>query len=147
MSQRVLIQLSFFNERNLFLRGIIPLIGFRASEVHYDRRERLLGKSKYPFRQMIALAWEGITSFSHVPLRFISIMGIMSFFFSLLLIVWVLFGKLFGQTIVGWASTIIPMCFMGGVQLLSLGVVGEYIAKIYIEVKNRPRYCEDTEIF
>lgn len=147
LSQRALIHLSQFEERNLFLRGLIPLMGFQASQVQYDRSERLLGETKYTLKKMIALAWNGVTSYTHIPLQFILIMGVVSFFFSLMLIVWVFFAKIFSQTVPGWSSIMIPQCFMGGVQLLSIGILGDYIAKIYLEVKRRPRYMEDMEIF
>ncbi|OGT44096.1 MAG: glycosyltransferase [Gammaproteobacteria bacterium RIFCSPHIGHO2_12_FULL_40_19] len=147
LSQRALMRLNQFEERNLFLRGIIPLIGYKSTQVYYDRVERSLGKSKYTIRKMIALACDGLTSFTHFPLRFILVMGMVSFLFALIMMVWVVCAKLFSHTVPGWSSIMIPLCFMGGIQLLSVGVLGEYIAKIYLEVKRRPRYIEDSEIF
>lgn len=146
LSSRTLDQLNQFKERNLFLRGIFPLIGFRSSQVYYDRTNRLLGESKYTIRKMVSLAWDGITSFSHAPLNFILTFGVISFISSLVLAAWALSAKLFSHAVPGWASIMIPLCFMGGVQLLSIGILGEYIAKIYLEVKRRPRYIKDTEL-
>lgn len=147
LSARVLEQLSKFKERNLFLRGIVPLIGYKTTQVHYDRAERKHGKSKYTLRKMIALAWDGLTSFTHLPLDFIFIFGIISFIMSLILTGWALASKFSAHTIPGWTSIMIPLCFMGGVQLLSIGIIGEYIAKVYLEVKRRPRFIKDTELF
>lgn len=147
LSQRVLMRLSQFEERNLFLRGLIPLIGYQTTQVYYDRIERSLGKSKYTIRKMIGLACDGVTSFTHTPLRLILLIGLFSFLLSFIMMVWIIGAKLFSHTVPGWASIMIPLCFMGGVQLLSVGVLSEYIAKIYVEVKRRPRYIEEREIF
>jgi glycosyltransferase involved in cell wall biosynthesis len=147
LSQRSIEQLSRFKERNLFLRGIVTLIGFRASSVYYDRTNRLHGKTKYSLRKMIALAWNGVIAFSHMPLHFILLSGIASFTFSIGMSVWVVFAKLFAHTVPGWSSLMIPLCFMGGIQLLSIGILGEYLAKIYLEVKRRPRFIKDTELY
>ncbi len=146
MSNRAIIALSQFKERNLFLRGIIPLIGYHSSYVYYDRAKREHGKTKYPLAKMIALAWEGVASFSHAPLNCIFAIGIISFVSSIFVLVWTIICKLQHLTVPGWASIMIPLCFMGGIQLLSVGVIGEYIAKIYIEVKRRPRYIKDEEL-
>lgn len=147
LSARTLQQLSRFKERNLFLRGIFPLIGYQSSEVYYDRTDRIIGQSKYTLRKMIGLAWDGISSFTHVPLDFILMIGVISFLGSLLLAVWALTAKFFSQTVPGWTSIMIPLCFMGGIQLLSIGVIGEYIAKVYLEVKRRPRFIKNKELF
>ncbi len=141
LSARAIKSLLHFSEVNLFLRGIVPLLGFKTDVVEYDRLERFAGESKYPLKKMLSFAWNGITSFSIVPLRFVSMLGITFFIFSLLLIGYVLFVKIFTDNVVqGWASVIIPLCFFSGIQLLGLGVVGEYIGKIYAETKARPRY-------
>lgn len=141
LSARAIKSLLSFSEVNLFLRGIVPLLGFKTDVVEYDRLERFAGESKYPLKKMLSFAWNGITSFSIVPLRFVSVLGITFFIFSLLLIGYVLFVKIFTDNVVqGWASVIIPLCFFSGIQLLGLGVVGEYIGKIYAETKARPRY-------
>lgn len=146
LSQRALQTLSQFEERNLFLRGIFPLMGYPVAAVYYDRKERALGDSKYTARKMFSLAWDGITSFSHLPLRFILSLGVISFFLSLLLVVFALGAKLFATTVPGWTSLMIPLCFMGGIQLLSIGILGEYISKVYMEVKRRPRYIKEEEL-
>jgi glycosyltransferase involved in cell wall biosynthesis len=146
LSSRALATLTKFKERNLFLRGIFPLMGYQVAYVYYDRNCRVAGESKYTLRKMFGLAWEGITSFSHIPLNLIFILGVTSFFMSLILIGMVLSAKIFSHTVPGWASIMIPICFMGGVQLLSIGIIGEYIAKVYLEVKARPRYIKDMEL-
>ena len=125
---------------NLFLRGMFPLVGFRSTAVYYNRAERLAGESHYPLRKMVALAIDGITSLSIKPIRLISTMGFAVSLLSGLGVIWSIVQYLGGNTISGWASTICIVCFISGVQLLSLGVVGEYIGKIYMEVKRRPRY-------
>ena len=147
LSKRALNQLSQFKERNLFLRGILPLLGYRNSIVYYDRNHRLYGTTKYPLKKMLALAFDALTSFSHKPLDFILLFGVVSFILSILMIVWVIIAKLLSHAVPGWASIMIPLCFMGGVQLLSIGILGEYIAKIYLEVKRRPRYIKEQELF
>lgn len=146
MSKRVIVELSHFREVNLFLRGIIPLIGFRYSVVEYSRGERFAGESKYPLRKMLNFAIDGITSFSIKPLRFVTGLGLTISVISLIVMVYSLCAKLFGQTIDGWTFTVISVWFIGGVQMLSLGIVGEYIGKIYNEVKQRPRYIIDEEV-
>nr|WP_275050983.1 glycosyltransferase [Helicobacter jaachi] len=141
LSRRVLRSLLEFKEANLFLRGIIPLLGFKSAQVEYDRLERLAGDSKYPLRKMLSFAWGGITSFSIAPLRLVSVIGFVFFVLSLLLGVYVLCVRLFSDVVEqGWASTLIPLSFFSGVQMLSLGVIGEYIGKIYEESKKRPKY-------
>ncbi len=136
-----------FGEVNLFLRGIIPQLGFKSTSVYYNRKERFAGESKYPPMKMFALAWDGLTSFSPVPLRLITIFGITISLLAFLMGVWALFFRLFYDgNVPGWASTVISIFFLGGVQLLSLGVIGEYIYKIYAEVKNRPRFFIEKQI-
>lgn len=136
-----------YGEVNLFLRGVIPLLGFPSSTVYYDRSERFAGESKYPLQKMIALAINGVTSFSVVPLRFITLLGMTVSVLSFAMILWVLYGWFFmGTTIPGWVSSVVPIYFLGGIQLLSIGVVGEYISKIYLETKRRPRYFVEKVI-
>jgi glycosyltransferase involved in cell wall biosynthesis len=130
-----------FREVNLFLRGIIPLIGFKSSIVYYDRTARFAGTSKYPFKKMLSLALNGITSFSIAPLRMITTLGFLVFMISASMGIWVLINALLTDAMVpGWASTILPIYFLGGIQVLCIGVLGEYIGKIYNETKQRPRY-------
>jgi hypothetical protein len=120
---------------------MIPLIGFPTDTVYYDRGERFAGESKYPLRKMFGLALDGITSFSVTPLRLISTMGFILCVFSFMMIIWVIYGKVvLNAAIPGWASSVVPIYFLGGVQLLSIGILGEYVAKIYLETKRRPRY-------
>jgi glycosyltransferase involved in cell wall biosynthesis len=141
MSRRAVEALSHFREVNLFLRGIVPLLGFRTSIVQCDRGERVAGESKYPLKKMIEFALEGITSFSIVPLRLIAITGFAVFALTLVLTAWVLWIRIFtNRAVPGWASTVLPLYFVGGIQILCLGIIGEYLGKIYIEVKARPRY-------
>lgn len=140
VSARALESLSEFREVNLFLRGMIPLVGYQSTSVYYTRRERLAGKSHYPLKKMIALAVDGITSLSVRPIRLITCLGLATVFLSFLGIVWALISLILQRTVSGWTSII---CFIGvisGVQLISLGVIGEYIGKIYLETKRRPRY-------
>lgn len=130
-----------FSETNLFLRGLVPLLGFNSSVVEYDRAARFAGESKYSIRQMMALALDGITSFSVVPLRLIMFVGLLVFLFSSVMGIWILMIALFSEKAVpGWGSTALPIYFLGGVQILCIGVLGEYAGKIYKEVKRRPRY-------
>ena len=138
ISRKVVEAFMQMKEVNIFLRGIFPYMGFSHDIVHYERHERLAGETKYPLRRMIAFAWEGITSFSTVPLRVASVVGGIMSLFSLLLIVWAFVVKLSGKAIPGWSSTVIPLFFIGGLNILFLGLVGEYIGKIYLEVKRRP---------
>lgn len=140
MSRRALEALSRFDEVNLFLRGIVPLIGFRTSVVTYERGERFAGESKYPLKKMLSFAVDGVTSFSVKPIRFITGLGLLIFIASMLSLLWLLFTKLFGQTVSGWTTLMGSIWALGGIQLLCLGVIGEYIGKIYKEVKHRPRY-------
>jgi glycosyltransferase involved in cell wall biosynthesis len=141
MSRRAVEALRAFPETNLFLRGLVPQLGFRSVVVTYQRAERFAGESKYPVRKMLALAWQGVTSFSAVPLRAITSMGIVVSLASLAMGTWALWVRLFtDEAVPGWASIVIPLFFISGVQLLSLGVIGEYVAKIFIETKRRPHY-------
>ena len=139
-SSRVLRELADYNEVNIYLRGLFPLIGFHSTTVEYDRHERLAGKSHYPLGKMINLAVNGITNLSIKPIRIITTAGILVSIISFFVIIWVLVGLIKGTTVQGWASTLGILSFIGGLQLLSLGIIGEYIGKIYMEVKNRPRY-------
>jgi glycosyltransferase involved in cell wall biosynthesis len=141
MSRVVVNALKDYPETNLFLRGIIREIGFQSAIVSYVRHERAAGQSKYPLKKMLSFAWEGITSFTTAPLRIITIFGALASMISALVMIWVLLVWLFsGETVPGWASILLPLLFIGSVQLLCLGVVGEYIAKIYNEVKRRPKF-------
>lgn len=141
MSRRALEALQQFKEVNLFLRGIVPLIGFRSSIVYYDRGERLAGESKYPLKRMTALALDAVTSFSIVPLRIITFIGFSVFLLTILLTIWVLYIRFFtARAIPGWASTVLPIYFISGIQILCLGVIGEYVGKAYSEIKARPRF-------
>ena len=143
MSRRALDALAGFREVNLFLRGLAPLVGFQSGYVYYDRKERFAGKSKYPFKKMLAFAIDGITSFSVKPLRLITTLGLVVFVISLLMLIYTLISFIVGHTVTGWTSTIASIWLIGGIQLLSLGVIGEYIGKIYNESKHRPRFIID----
>ena len=140
LSNKVLSELENFSEVNIYLRGMIPLVGFKSSTVEYTRTERLAGKSKYPLKKMISLALNGITSLSVKPIRIITVFGFLVALISLVGIIWSVIVALTGASVAGWASTISIICFLGGIQLLSLGVIGEYVGKIYLETKKRPRY-------
>lgn len=140
MSNRALNALAQFGEVNLFLRGLAPLVGFQSDVVTYDRSERFAGESKYPFKKMLAFAIDGITSFSVKPLRLITTVGMGIFVVSLLMLLYTLISWIIGQTVVGWTSTLASIWMIGGIQLLSLGIIGEYVGKIYNETKRRPRF-------
>lgn len=140
ISARVLREFAKFEEVNLFLRGLVPLVGFKSSSVYYKRAERLAGESHYPLRKMIALAVDGITSLSVKPLHLITGFGMFVAILSFIGVLWALIAALAGHTVAGWASTTCIVCFVSGVQLICLGILGEYIGKIYMEVKHRPRY-------
>lgn len=147
MGRKAIEALREYGEVNLFLRGIVPMIGFRAATVRYDRAERFAGVSKYPLRKMIAFAIEGITSLSVVPLRLITLLGFMVSVFSFAMILFIIYGTLvLKAAIPGWASSVVPIYFLGGIQLLSIGILGEYVAKIYLETKRRPRYIIEQVI-
>lgn len=140
ISSRALEALSEFKEVNLFLRGMVPLVGFKSTTVAYSRAERIAGESHYPLKKMIALAVDGITSLSVKPLRLITGFGVFVAFISFIGVLWALISALCGATVAGWASMTCIVCFVSGVQLICLGVIGEYIGKIYMETKQRPRY-------
>ena len=146
LSKRALDALSEFKEVNLFLRGMVPLIGFNSSIVYYERHERIAGESHYPLSKMLALAIDGITSLSVKPIRLITVFGTLVSLISFFGVLWAVASSLFGNTVPGWASTTAIVCFMGGVQLLSVGVIGEYIGRIYLETKGRPRYIIDKSV-
>ena len=146
LSRRALEALKQYDESNLFLRAIIPQIGFPSAVVTYDRAERFAGESKYPLKKMLALAWQGVTSFSAMPLRLITTAGTLISLGSFVVVLWALWVRMFEQQAVpGWASTVVPMYFLGGVQLLCIGIIGEYVSKIYLETKRRPRYFIEME--
>lgn len=140
MSSRAVAQLMRYRERNLFLRGIVPMLGFRSDKVYYDRSARTAGQSKYPLGKMLSFAIDGITSFSIRPVRMVFALGGIFLLIALAMLVYVLIAYFTHRTVSGWASLILSLWFIGGCVLMSLGIVGEYIGKIYIEVKNRPRY-------
>ena len=141
MSRAAVEALRDYREVNLYLRGIIPLLGFRTTTVDYARKERFAGESKYPLSKMLKLAMQAITSFSTVPLQMITFIGFAVFVGAMLASTWVLWGTLFTDNAVpGWASTVLPIMMLGGIQILSIGVIGAYMGKIYDEVKSRPRY-------
>lgn len=140
MSKRVLNELANYREVNLFLRGLIPLIGFRSCNVYYERHERFAGESKYPLKKMLSFAMNGITSFSVKPLKLITRLGFLMVIVSLIAFIWAFIAKFAGFSELGWSSTICSIWLIGGLQLLCLGIIGEYIGKIYAEVKQRPRF-------
>lgn len=147
MGRRALDALKQFPEVNLFLRGIVPLIGYRSVTVKYDRVPRFAGTTKYPLRRMLSFALEGITSFTIVPLRVITLFGVLVSLASFFAILYIVYGALILKAVIpGWASTVIPIYFIGGIQLLSIGILGEYIAKIYLETKGRPRYIIEKNL-
>ena len=147
ISSRALEELAKFGEVNIFLRGMVPLVGFKSTCVYYERNERIAGKGHYPLKKMISLALNGITSLSIKPIRIITLLGFIVAIISGAGVLWSVITALLGKTVAGWASTVSIVCFLGGIQLLSLGVIGEYIGKVYLEVKNRPKYiiAERTE--
>ncbi len=140
MDRRVLQELGNFREINLFLRGVVPLIGFRSDKVFYNRLERVAGESKYPLSKMLLFAWNGITSFSTFPMRLVLYFGVLNFLIAMSIVFYILFSYLFGYTVPGWTSTMLPLTFFSGSNMMALGLIGEYIGKIYEEVKGRPRY-------
>ena len=143
MSQRAVWQLCRFRERNLYLRGMVPLIGYRTACVYYNRDKRFAGESKYPLRKMLNFAIDGITSFSVKPVRIIFWIGCIFILIALCVTAWTLRAYFYHNTVPGWSSLMISLWFVGGIILVALGIVGEYIGKIYIEVKDRPRYNEE----
>lgn len=140
ISKRVLDELENFKEVNIFLRGMIPLVGFKSTSVYYERHERIAGESHYPLRKMLALAFDGITSLSVKPIHLITIMGLIMALLSFVGVIWTIIGVMLGNTVAGWASTVCIICCLSGIQLACIGVIGEYIGKIYMETKARPRY-------
>ena len=147
MSRRSIEALKLYGEVNLFLRGIVPLVGFRSAIVTYERQERFAGTTKYPFAKMLALALEAITSFSVVPLRLITIIGFFVFSLSAMMVFWTLWVRFFtSEAVPGWTSTTLPIYLLGGLQILCLGVIGEYLGKLYQEAKNRPRYIIERRL-
>jgi glycosyltransferase involved in cell wall biosynthesis len=147
MSKRALEELSRYGEANVFLRGIVPLLGFRSTEVLYDRKERFAGESKYPLKKMLAFAFDGMTSFSVAPIRFITFIGFLSFLLSSAAGIYALIVKLLGHAELGWTSLMISIWFIGGLLLMSIGLIGEYIGKIYQEVKRRPRFTIEENLY
>ena len=140
VSKRVLEAFSDFKEVNIFLRGMFPLVGFNSTSVYYERHERLAGESHYPLKKMLELAFDGITSLSIKPIRLITKMGIVISILGVIATIWAIVMEILGGTVAGWASIVCIVCILGGIQLISLGVIGEYIGKIYMETKKRPRY-------
>lgn len=140
VSSKVLEHFADFHEVNIFLRGMFPLVGFKSTSVYYERHERVAGKSHYPLRKMIALAIDGITSLSIKPITIIALTGVIVSLVGIVGIVWAIVTALMGHSVAGWASIVCIVCFLGGIQLLSLGVIGEYVGKTYMETKHRPRY-------
>lgn len=140
VSSRVLQHFADFKEVNLYLRGMFPLVGFKSTCVYYDRSERIAGRTHYPLRKMLTLAFDGITSLSIAPIRIISAVGVFFSLFGAVSVIWAVIRALTGHTIAGWASTVCIVSLLGGIQLLSLGVIGEYVGKAYMETKRRPRY-------
>lgn len=146
MSKRALQEFSKYGEVNLYLRGIMPLIGFQSDSVYYERKERTAGESKYPLKKMLALAWNGITSFSVKPIDFITGLGACLIALSIIAAIYALASYGMGRVVPGWTSLILSIWFIGGVQLFAIGLIGQYIGKIYMEVKDRPRYHIETYI-
>lgn len=151
MSRRVLHQLEDYREVNLFLRGIVPLIGYPSDQVYYERQERFAGESKYPLRKMLSFAFDGITSFSIKPIRFILSLGTLIFVISIAILIYSVIRHIIGATVLGWSSLMVSIWALGGLQLLAIGVIGEYIGKIYLETKGRPRFAvqdvlDDTDV-
>jgi len=144
MSRRALNGLSEFKEVNLFLRGIVPLIGYKSSIVEYERHERFAGESKYPLKKMLSFAFDGITSFSVKPIRLIVNLSIVMFVISFIILLWCIITKFIGYTVEGWTSILASIWFIGSIQLLAIGIIGEYIGKIYAETKQRPRFIIES---
>ncbi|MFE4047456.1 glycosyltransferase family 2 protein [Priestia sp. YIM B13490] len=147
MSKRAIEELSRYKEADLFLRGVVPLIGFKSSKVTYNRKERLAGETKYPLKKMVSFAFNGLTSFSVFPIRAFTFLGCVLFFISVITGCYAFIQKLLGNTSIGWTSLIISIWLLGAIQLISIGVVGEYIGKIFIEVKKRPPYAVDIDLY
>lgn len=147
MSKRALDALAEYEEVNLFLRGIVPMIGFETDVIYYERHERFAGESKYPLKKMLSFAIEGITSFSIKPIRMITVLGMFIFSISIILLIYFFVTWLVGHTVAGWTTIVLSVWGIGGLQLLALGVIGEYIGKTYLEVKRRPRYTIESILF
>lgn len=147
LSKRATEALLSFQERNLFLRGMVPLVGYKSTEVYYARKERFAGESKYPLRKMIAFATDGVTSFSIAPIHLILWLGIFITMLSLILIIYSIFQKLFGNVVNGWSSMMVSIWLIGGIQLISISIIGEYVGKIFTEVKHRPRYTIEENLY
>lgn len=146
MSKKALNAFAEFKEVNVFLRGLVPMVGYKSDIVKYERSERLAGESKYPLSKMLALAWEGITSLSIKPIRFITGLGVISLIVSLVILIYSLISLICGVTVPGWTSLMVSIWALGGFQLLAMGVLGEYIGKVYMETKHRPRYIVEEFI-
>ena len=147
MSKRALEELLKYKETNLFLRGLVPLVGFTTTKVYYDRKERLAGESKYPLKKMLAFAFDGMTSFSVAPIRFVTLLGFLAVLGSALVGGYAIVQEILGHTESGWTSLVISIWFVGGLQLMGIGIIGEYVGKIYREVKHRPRYAIEVDRF
>ncbi|GLU53300.1 glycosyltransferase family 2 protein [Dyadobacter frigoris] len=146
MDRRVLQELGNFKEINMFLRGIVPLVGFRNDKVIYDRLERAAGETKYPLSKMLLFAWNGITSFSTFPMRLVLYFGVFNFMVAMVIVAYIFLSYIIGHTVPGWTSTMLPLTFFSGSNMMALGLIGEYIGKIYEEVKGRPRYIIEKTI-
>ena len=146
LSRTALDALNKFKEQNVYLRGLIPLLGYKSSNVYYSRDERVAGDSKYPLKKMISLALEGITSLTITPLRMIAVAGIVTCLLSSIAAIYAVIEKIQGTTVAGWTSVMIAIFFLGGVQMLSLGIIGEYVGKIYMESKNRPKFFIEDNV-
>ena len=146
MSRRAVEALAEFKEVNLFLRGIVPMVGFKSDIVTYERAARQAGESKYPLKKMISFAVEGITSLSIKPIRFITGLGFFIFFVSIIMLIYFLVVHFSGRTVAGWTTTVVSVWALGGLQLLAIGIIGEYIGKIYLETKSRPKYIIETDL-
>lgn len=146
MSKRAVEEFAKYKESNLFLRGVMPVLGFQTAEVYYDRKERIAGTSKYPLKKMVALAFDGVSSFSIKPISMILGIGVGILLLTVVAFVYALMSYIKGQVVAGWTSLILSVWFLGGLQLFAIGLVGQYIGKIYIEVKQRPRYHVETEL-
>ncbi|MGN0462407.1 MAG: glycosyltransferase family 2 protein [Ruminococcus sp.] len=146
MSSRALNALAEFKEVNLFLRGLVPLVGYKSSVVEYERSERLAGESKYPLKKMLGLAWDGVTSLSMKPIRMITALGVIVFCISIIMLIYSFVMWAIGNTVSGWTSMTVSIWAIGGLQILAIGVVGEYIGKIYMETKNRPRFIVEEQL-
>lgn len=140
MSRRALDGLQSFKEVNLFLRGVVPMIGYKSDSVYYERKERFAGESKYPLKKMLSFAWEGITSLSTKPIKMISVLGGLIFIVSIIMLIYSVVRHFMGETETGWTSMIVSIWAIGGLQLLAIGIIGEYIGKVYLETKERPKF-------